>query len=213
TNTQSIGVNFRQDFSEKLTMYGEYSFGHTDNTTLSDEFREATLPEGITYTTSNMDNGSIGNDHRFSWNVEYKPDDKNYIKFSPNVTFRQNRSDNLSLSTNRQDDQLINDLTNRQVSKSYAPNYGASGLYNRRLSDKGRNVFVNFSINTASTTQDQERLLRTLVYETAVEDLDSVYQQHLVDLENKSLNGGATLSYIEPLGQYTTLELTYDFNF
>src|SRR5690606_19636234 len=93
TNTQSIGVNFRQDFSEKLTMYGEYSFGHTDNTTLSDEFREATLPEGITYTTSNMDNGSIGNDHRFSWNVEYKPDDKNYIKFSPNVTFRQNRSD------------------------------------------------------------------------------------------------------------------------
>jgi len=213
TNTQSIGVNFRQDFSEKLTMYGEYSFGHTDNTTLSDEFREATLPEGITYTTSNMDNGSIGNDHRFSWNVEYKPDDKNYIKFSPNVTFRQNRSDNLSLSTNRQDDQLINDLTNRQVSKSYAPNYGASGLYNRRLSDKGRNVFVNFSINTASTTQDQERLLHTLVYETAVEDLDSVYQQHLVDLENKSLNGGATLSYIEPLGQYTTLELTYDFNF
>src|SRR5690606_1359430 len=33
TNTQSIGVNYRQDFNEKLTMYGEYSFGHTDNST------------------------------------------------------------------------------------------------------------------------------------------------------------------------------------
>ncbi len=213
TNTQSIGVNYRQDFSQKLTMYGEYSFGHTDNTTLSDEFREARLPEGITYTSSNMDNGSIGNDHRVSWNIEYKPDDKNYIKFSPNLSFRQSQSNNLSLSTNRQDEQLINDLTTKQLNKSYAPNYGASGLYNRRLSDKGRNIFVNFSLNTASTEQDQERILNTLVYETAIEDLDSVYQQHLVDLENKSLNGGGTLSYIEPLGQYSTLELSYDFNF
>jgi len=213
TNTQSIGVNYRQDFSPKLTMYGDYSFGHTDNTTLMDEFREEPLPGGTTYTNSNMNNGSVGNDHRFSWSIEYKPDDKNYIKFSPNLTFRQSRADNLSLSSNRQDEQLINDLTNRQLSKSYAPNYGASGLYNRRLNDKGRNIFLNFSLNTASTEQDQERILNTLVYETAIEDLDSVYQQHLVDLENKSLNGGATLSYIEPLGQYSTLELSYDFNF
>src|SRR5690606_29286619 len=96
---------------------------------------------------------------------------------------------------------------------SYAPNYGASGLYNRRLSQSGRNIFVNFSLNTASTEQDQERILNTLVYETAIEDLDSVYQQHLVDLQNKNLNGGATLSYIEPLSQSSTLELNYDFNF
>src|SRR5690606_29761324 len=65
TNTQSIGINYRQDFNDKLTMYGEYSFGHTDNTTLSDEFREIFLQESTTYVTSNMDNGSLGNDHRF----------------------------------------------------------------------------------------------------------------------------------------------------
>ncbi|GGG80467.1 hypothetical protein GCM10007415_11110 [Parapedobacter pyrenivorans] len=213
TNTQSIGVNYRQDFNDKLTMYGEYSFGHTDNTTLSDELREIFASEATTYTTSNMNNGSIGNDHRFSWNVEYKPDDKNYIKFSPNVSYRQNRANNLSLSTNSRGETLINDLTNRQIDKSYAPNYGASGLYNRRLNDNGRNIFVNFSLNTASTEQDQERVLNTLVYETAIEDLESVYQQHLVTLENKNLNGGATVSYIEPLGEHTNLEASYDFNF
>ncbi len=213
TNTQSIGINYRQDFNDKLTMYGEYSFGHTDNSTLSDEFREIFLQESTTYVTSNTDNGSMGNDHRFSWNVEYKPDDKNYIKFSPNFSLRHNRADNLSLSSNTLGQQLINELTNRQLNKSVAPNYGASGLYNRRLSDNGRNVFFNFSLNTASTEQDQERILNTLVYETSIEDLDSVYQQHLVDLQNKNLNGGASMSYIEPLGQYSTLELSYDFNF
>ncbi|MFC3200168.1 outer membrane beta-barrel protein [Parapedobacter deserti] len=213
TNTQSIGLNYRQDFNDKLTMYGDYSFGHNNNTTLSDEMREIYASAVTTYTTSNMDNGSISNDHRFSWNVEYRPDDKNYIKFSPNFAYRQNRANNLSLSTNVRDELLINDLTNRQVNASYAPNYGASGLYNRRLSEGGRNIFFNFSLNTASTEQDQERILNTLVYETTIEDLDSVYQQHLVNLENKNLNGGATLSYIEPLGQYSNLEVSYDFNF
>ncbi|WP_262245306.1 TonB-dependent receptor [Parapedobacter soli] len=213
TNTQSIGINYRQDFNDKLTMYGEYSFGHTDNTTLSDEFREVFLQESTTYVTSNMDNGSLGNDHRFSWNMEYKPDSKNYIKLSPNFSVRQSRANNLSLSSNTIGQQLINELTNRQLNKSFAPNYGASGLYNRRLSDNGRNVFFNFSLNTASTEQDQERILNTLVYETSIEELDSVYQQHLVDLQNKNLNGGATVSYIEPLGQHSTLELNYDFNF
>lgn len=213
TNTQSIGVNYRRDFNSGLTMYGEYSFGHTDNTTLSNEFTETTLPDGTVYTSSNMDNGSIGNDHRFSWNVEYKPDDKNYLKFSPTFSLRQNRSNNLSASANTEGGLLINDLTNRQINRSVAPNYGASGLYNRRLSERGRNIFINFSLNTASTEQDQERILNSLVYETSVEALDSVYQQHLVDLENKNLNGGATLSYIEPVGQHGNLELTYDFNF
>lgn len=213
TNTQSIGVNYRNDFSDRMTMYGEYSFGHTDNTTLSNRFEEMTLNQGIIFTNRNMDNGSVGNDHRFSWNVEYKPDDKSFIKFSPNFSYRQNRTANFEASTNTENNVVVNDLTNTQFNQSYAPNYGASGLYNRRLSDRGRNVFFNFSINTASTVQDQERVLNTLVFETSIEDLDSVYQQHLVNLDNKSLNGGATFSYTEPLGQHTSLETSYDFNF
>src|SRR5690606_30200045 len=109
--------------SDKLTMYGEYSFGHTDNNTLSDEFRETFASEITTYERSNMDNGRIGNDHRFSWNIEYKPDERNYIKFSPNVSYRQSSANNLSLSSNCRGDLLINDVTNTQINKSYAPNY------------------------------------------------------------------------------------------
>lgn len=213
TNTQSIGINYRQDFNDKLTMYGDYSFGHTDNTTLSNRWEEIFAPDVNTYTTSNTNNGSIGNDHRFSWNIEYKPDSRNYIKLSPNLTYRQNRADNLAINTNKLGEQLVNDVTNRQFNRSNAPNYGVSGLYNRRLSDNGRNVFVNFSLNTAATQQDQERVINTLVYQGSLEDYLTEYEQHLVTLENKNLNGGTTLSYIEPLGKYSNLELSYDFNF
>src|SRR5690606_41722265 len=78
TNTQSIGVNYRQDFSDKLTMYGEYSFGHTDNSTLSDVCQEGQLAdEKTSYETRKADNASIGNDHRVRWNDEHKLDDRN----------------------------------------------------------------------------------------------------------------------------------------
>src|SRR5690606_12151830 len=117
------------------------------------------------YETRNADNASIGNDHRFSWNVEYRPNERNYIKFSPNVSFRSSRSNNLSLSDNQIGPQLVNKETNRQKNRSSAPNYGVSGLYNRRLNDNGRNFFVDFSLRTASTEQDQEQIIDRLNYE------------------------------------------------
>src|SRR5690606_27997970 len=122
TNTQSIGVNYRQDFGNKLTMYGEYSFGHTDNSTLSDRYEETTLQDNFILKNSNINNGSIGNDHRFSWNVEYKPDEKNFFKLSPSVSYRNNRANSFELANNRENDVLINDVDNRQNNISRAPN-------------------------------------------------------------------------------------------
>src|SRR5690606_37414011 len=145
-------------------------------------------------------NGSIGNNHRFDWNAEYRPEDKSYIKLLPTFSLRNNRSNNFNSSSNLQNNLLINDLTNRQTDLTYTPSFGGSGLYNRRLNDRGRNVFVNFSLHSSSNDQDQERILNTLMYTTTPEEADSVYQQHLVNLRNKNLNGGASLSYIEPLG-------------
>src|SRR5690606_30763353 len=103
--------------------------------------------------------------------------------------------------------------TNRQTDLTYTPSFGGSGLYNRRLNDRGRNVFVNFSLHSSGNDRDQERILNTLMYAATAEEADSVYQQHLVNLRNKNLNGGASLSYIEPLGEASNLEFNYDYNF
>ncbi len=222
TNTGSIGLNYRQDFSEKLTMFGSYSFGHDDNTTNSINLRTdyimndegATRRQDSTRTNSNTDNGSIGNNHRFDWNIEYRPDDKNYIKLSPSFSLRDNRTNNVSRSTNLWNEELINNLDNQQIDRSYAPSFGGSGLYNRRLNDRGRNVFVNFSLNSSTTEQDQERILTTIMATaTDPDEAESLYQQHLVNLQNRNLNGGTSLSYIEPLGKQSNIELNYDYNF
>lgn len=213
TNSQSFGFDLKHAFSDRLETYGDYRFGHDDNTTFSDQLREEALATGILLSQSNVNNGSVGSSHRFSWNVEYKPTDKSFIKVSPTFHIGSSNGENLSRSDVHRDDALMNQVTNDQLSKSFSPNYGISALYNRRLNDRGRNFFINMSINTASTEQDRESILNTTIMELPVADRDSAYQRHLVDLQNKNLNGGASVSYIEPLGQYTNLEVSYDFNF
>jgi len=208
TNTNSIGLNYRQDFSTELTMYGNYSFSHDDNKTLSfninDYFNE-NLMEIRENTT-----GSQSSNHRFDWNIEYKPTEVDYFKLSPTFSIRGSDGDGIAQSDNRLSNTLINSLNTTNYSKNLAPNYGVSGLYNRRLSTSGRNLFVDFSVNTSSTQQDEERIQESAIFgETDVE----TYIRTLSDLDNKSLNGGASMSYTEPLGEKGSLEFNYDYNF
>src|SRR5690606_4774816 len=42
---------------------------------------------------------------------------------------------------------------------------------------------------------------------------DSIYQRQLIDLNNKRLNGGTSISYLEPLGEFSNLELEYRYDF
>ncbi|WP_257666628.1 TonB-dependent receptor [Parapedobacter tibetensis] len=212
TNTGSIGFNYRQDVNDKLTMYGNYSYGHNDNTTLSNTYDFQDFRDTVLIKNGNTNNGSIGNDHRFDYNIEYKPNDKDYIKISPTFSLRSGNSNNVIFRDNILNENLINEETNLNSDKSYSPNFGGSGLYNRRLNDRGRNVFVNFSLNSSSTDQDQENIRDALLYATA-EEAEEIYQRSIVDLRNKNLNGGASLSYIEPLGKNSNLEVNYDYNF
>src|SRR6185503_3121246 len=83
TNAHYIGANFRDDWGKNLAVYGSYSFG--DNTTTTDAntlqqntnaFRPTTQQQASVESDQNIN-------HRFTWNVEYKPDTVNYLKVTP----------------------------------------------------------------------------------------------------------------------------------
>lgn len=211
TNVGSIGINYRKTlFDEKLTTYGNYSYSHSDNTTLRNDYNEYTYADPVINTlTSNQNN--ITNNHRFDWNFEYKPNAKNYFKLSP--TFSINNSDAVSMYNEdfKTDNVLNNIVARNNINDSRAPSVGVSGLYNRRLNDKGRNLFVNFSLNNSKTLSDRDEIVNTISYLSG--NLDSLYQRQLIDLNNKRLNGGVSFSYTEPFTDKSGLEFSYDYNF
>src|SRR5690606_28243489 len=143
TKVGSIGLNMRHDFSDKLKVYGSYSFGRDDNNTLTKSFTEY-IGQNIGE-DSDQDNNRIGTSHRFEANVEWNISDKDYIKLTPQFGFNKNDTENFNNSILYRDDLLDYTQLQTQLNGSNVPRYGISGLYNRKLNDKGRNLFVNFN--------------------------------------------------------------------
>lgn len=212
TNTGSIGLNVRHDFSEKLKVYGSYSYGRDDNTTLTSSRQENLGLNQIN--SSSSDNNAIKASHRFESNIEWNITDKDYLKISPQFGFDNNDGriyDNTSIYFGN----VLNNIQDQNTtSKTSTPRYNVSGLYNRKLNDKGRNFFLNFNYDNAATESDYNRILENLVASESNPNasMDSIYEQTIQAMMNKSWNAGGTLSYTEPLSKNGRMEITYDLN-
>src|SRR5690606_3750478 len=132
-----------------------------------------------------------------------------YLKLTPQLGFNKNNADNLDNSMFYLNNVLDYTQAQTQLNGSNAPRYGISGLYNRRLNDKGRNFFVNFNYDNAVSENDYNQ-----IYDPNNQDqtIGEIYEQTIREAQNKSWNAGTSVSYTEPLGENSRVELTYDFN-
>lgn len=217
TDSYSLGFNYRKDFNDKWTTYGNYSYNHSDNNVVSSLFQQDFFSDSTALSDISSLSNAISNNHRFDWNVEYKPNDKVFVKLSPTLSIGTNNSYSNEINdqrlqfTDEDRSEIATNIVSTNNSKTNTPNYGLSGLFNYKLSDEGRNIFVNFSVNSGKTKQDQDRITNSI--NTGSENPDSTYIRQLIDLENKGVNGGSSVSYIEPLTDKSNLEFSYDYNF
>jgi hypothetical protein len=212
TNVGSIGVNIRHDFSDKLKAYGSYSFGRDDNNTLSNSYTNR-LAEAIEE-DSDKENNSIRANHRFEGNLEWNITDRDYIKISPQLGFGNNNIDNLDQVRQLIGGDFSNYQVTNEINESTAPRYNFSGLYNRKLNDKGRNLFFNFNYDNAVTETEYNRELERWLTDPNNLNLPAadVFEKTYREVSNKSWNAGASVSYTEPLTEKSKIELTYDWN-
>lgn len=212
TNVGSIGVNARHDFSDKLKLYGSYSYGHDKNNTLSKSFTEYIGQNLTKDDTTNTE--SIRGNHRFEANLEWNITSKDYIKITPQFGFNDNNSNSLSYSESFLGGLKDNFETITSLNNSTSPRYNISGLYNRRLNDKGRNIFFNFNYDNGNTKSDLDKILDRDIYNAANQNMpiEKLYRNSIAEAQNKSWNAGASVSYLEPLSDKAKLEISYDFN-
>lgn len=214
TNTGSIGVNIRHDFSERLKVYGSYSYGRDDNDVFSSTNRLYTFETGDQTETGDNISNTIRANHRFESNIEWNITDRDYLKLTPQFGVDDNTGNSLDSSAYYLDNLLDNRSIQRTLTNSQAPRYALSGLYNRKLSDHGRNFFINFNYNNATTESDYRRELDRQLADpnNANAELTEVYELTYQNVNNKNWNAGASLSYTEPVGEKGRIEVTYDMN-
>ena len=210
--TKSIGLNYREDWSPKISAYGSYSFSRRGTNTVKDITQQNIFQDTSNQNIQHTDDYTINDNHRFSFNIEYKIDSFNYIKFNPSFSYNESTTDNTS-GFSFLDEKGIkrNDGTTAQYSNSTAPNLNASLLFNHRFHKKGRSLSLNLSAGKSSSQGENDYQNLSTYYLPNGNEVDADLYQYITQ-DNKNYNYGIRASYIEPLSKKRSLEFNYAYN-
>jgi hypothetical protein len=205
TDAKSIGLNFRDQWGKNLAVYGSYSFADNTTNTTNNIFQQNTSSQNPSEQTqlSLEDDNKIN--HRINWNMEYKPDTINYLKVTPTFTYAgttTNESDNVSLTQKGAVTSAYTSVTNGD---SQSPNYGITALYNHRFGGR-RNLSILITAGSAPSTSFQNPIYNYTA------GTPPAPENQMINTYSRTNSYGTNVSYLNPLGKRSYLELNYAFN-
>lgn len=205
TNAKSIGLNFRDQWGKYLSVYGSYSYADNGTITQSVSRQTNTSANPSVFNQDSKEDDNVKN-HRFTWNMEYKPDTVNYLKITPNFSYNSTTTAELDTVLSQRGGSTNSQYTSTTNATSTSPTYSLTALYNRRLPHRN-----NFSITatfSSSTTNGYQNPQYTYILGVPTAPVN---QQITTDSRTTAV--GANLSYILPVGKISYLEFNYAYNY
>ncbi|SHN28254.1 TonB-dependent receptor domain-containing protein [Mucilaginibacter sp. OK098] len=206
TDNKSLGLNYRDAWGKKITVYGSYSFADKNTNTTSTSLQQDIFQSGSLINNDNTTDQNHSINHRFDFNLEYKIDTLNYLKFNPNFSYGTSNDNNSDIFSNMRNGVTVNG-TEYSLTNSSAPSGGTSILYNHKFKKKGRNFSINAGYSYTKHDQDFNDKYTT-VQDSIVNPL---YQQ--INTNSNSDKFNIHLSYLEPIGKTTYLEANYTYSY
>jgi hypothetical protein len=201
TNARSIGTNYRDNWSKTVSVYGSYSF--SDNTTYTNS---TTLQTNNFSTPSTSSSQSQEHDnpinHRFTFNIEWKPDTVNYLKVTPTFSYAGTNTTDAEMVTSTRSNVINQAYTSTSIDNSQTPTFGLIALYNHHF--KNRN---NFSAQVSASTSQGSAYDNPIYNYTAGVPTAPRYQA--INTSNTTTSITTNLSYLQHLGKVSYLEFNY----
>ncbi len=212
SNTKSIGINYRDDFGTKVSVYGSYSFSNKGTSTIRSSDQQSLFQDKTSTYLQQSDNYTLADNHRFSFNVEYKIDSMNYLKFNPSISYNKSSTDFYSEFISDIDQTKISDGKMIDFSDSKTPNLNGSLLFNHKFKKRGRTFSVNLNGGNSVTTSDENFDNLTYMYPQNGMVFNNRQLQDITQ-DNNNYNYGGKFSYTEPLSKKRNLEFNYSYNY
>ncbi|MES2277018.1 MAG: outer membrane beta-barrel protein [Bacteroidota bacterium] len=210
TDVHTAGLNYRDQWGKDLSVYGSYSFSDNTTNTVSTTRQSTTTPtsSSLNNQASNETDKSVN--HRFTWNMEYKPDTINYLKFTPTYSYSSTQTayaDEVQQAFHSTGSDVNTHYTSTARNVAWSPNYGVNVLYNHRFNGHGRNFSVFATASSVHSDNDQNPIYHYILGVPPVPP----YQQNNTGSRINSVN--SNFSYLEPLSLRSFLEFNYNYNF
>lgn len=218
TTLNAFGVNHREKYNKHLSSFGSYNFSNAQNELLSETFRENIYPDNTRIT--NNDTSSIKSnayDHLFQWMIEYDRNKVDYIQVTPSISYNRKKTARaVDLSQNKLLNSFLADslrqITDEDIFNS-SPLLGMKIVANHRFEKPGRNVYAEVNVKNGENTSRQSLNARLNYFDRRGDlSLDSVQRTFLRNA-NENLSVSGRLSFIEPVGNGSRIELGYTYDY
>lgn len=207
-NTNTIGVNFGNEWGEKLEITGSYLYSHRENEGEETKFRDYILPSdsGQFYTEYRFDN-RINEDHHFNMRLDYQPNKRNRILFRPNVSLKHDRNNTFFEGLTENDFGRINETENTSTGDNSDYDFNSRLYYSHKFLKEGRSLTLHLNTGYHVNEDNGTRIADNVFYNAE----DSLEYLNQVSIRNRTgLSWEAQASYTEPVGKKGMVELEYE---
>jgi len=206
--TNILGVNYSDNWGEKIKISGSYLFNQRKNTNQSSLSREyVTGSESDQLYTEESRETRTNQDHRFDLRLEYNINENNRILYRPRVsaTFTTENSGFFGKSVNNAGP--LNQTENIRTSDNQDYDMFHRLFYSHKFDKDGRSLTL--SANTGSHgNKDNANRTATNIYYQPNERTEIINQNITRDRTGSDWETG--ISYTEPLGKNGQMELEYE---
>lgn len=204
TKTNSLGLNFSDEWGKKIKVSGSYFFNATNNDNESEILRHYFTDTSLSYSQTSSTNTKNTN-HRASLRFEYTIDDANAIIVTPKITFQKNEYTSGLSSMTQASDLVLNSTATNQTAINNGYSFTNNILIQHKFQKKGRTLSLNLGQQLSNSNGDGSYYSDTY-YET--DSTHTILDQHYVSTNNSSTFSG-TLTYTEPVGKKGQIMLNY----
>ncbi|WP_075352025.1 outer membrane beta-barrel protein [Algoriphagus marinus] len=206
-DTNILGLNFSDEWGEKVKVSGSYLFRNRKNVGIESLYREfvTSTQEGQTYTEDSRETRT-NQDHRFDMRLEYQIDAKNRIIFRPrfSAAFDKENSSFIGESVNL--DGPLNRTENTRAANNKDYDIFNRIYYGHKFDKEGRSLTVRLRTSNSWNRDVAIRRADNTFFQPT-ERVEVINQQITRDRDGNSWETG--ISYTEPLGKNGQMELEY----
>ncbi len=209
TNTNAAGLSYQNEWNKKLSADAGYNFNNRRNTTIGKAFTQNFLETFTRLEDEATNNLSDNSSHNFSGNIEFRPDSLNFLRVSPRLSHNSGEANNFGFYTITQEN-LLTVRDNQNSNDNSSTNISTNAFYNHRFHKKGRNMSLRGNVNFSNGDDFRGVLNNYVITKSGVDS--TRLQNQLIDNTNRTFQTSANVSYMEPIGRRTFVEISYNWN-
>jgi hypothetical protein len=209
SKTNSLGVNFSDEWGKKLNVSGSYFFNNSNNSADETVNRQYFVTaDSSQFYNENSISRSENYNHRFNMRLEYKMDSANTLIFTPNISFQKNNSFSSVQGVNfLESKEFTSQTENNNTNNNSGYNINNNILYRHAFGKRGRSLTVN--LGTSFNDRDGESFLEALNRSFKT---NGTLDDSLRQFTSKKQHGyqvNANIAYTEPVGTKGMLQFIY----